>query len=355
MTHPKAKFWISSRSPASLYSDPYSTNKQHHLYKIRSIQTSLLIFRRRRWLSAVVPSSYPVPRAKIRCLCLLLIRMLVLANFPRGVGRGKWRSKSSSSLLLVFQVLSASIWYYTLCGENLVCLTIQKMRRPLLATATDTQACDERKKQQTLTGVSCHTVIPPATNTTTNVVFSQRTNTRDTANLISRRGNKTQATLCQNISSRLVSHLVICNITTPSTAILFFIRQQTIMKPDLPSSAAGLATLISGCALVLFSFVLLILVVRRKRCFSKAKFCRCCRLKCCNRASIPAEQAREYLTMEDLLLEVDDGSPPARLATAAASDDNDEGWTTEALVPNILKARIKKRSDSRSDLTTPLL
>ena len=122
------------------------------------------------------------------------------------------------------------------------------------------------------------------------------------------------------------------------------------MKPDLPTSAAGLAAWISGCALILFSLVLLMLVVRRKRC---AKIFRWCLLKCCNRASLPAEQVREYLTMEDLLLEVDDGSPPARLTTT--TDDNDEGWTAESLFPNILKARIKKRSDSRSDLTTPLL
>mmetsp|Transcript_9400 Transcript_9400/g.17948 ORF Transcript_9400/g.17948 Transcript_9400/m.17948 type:complete len:126 (-) Transcript_9400:208-585(-) len=125
------------------------------------------------------------------------------------------------------------------------------------------------------------------------------------------------------------------------------------MKPDLPTSAAGLAVLISVGALILFSLVLLpLLIVGRKRC---AKLCRCCLVKCCkNRASLPPDQVREYLSMEDLLLEVDDGSPPARLATTT-TDDDDQGWTAETLVPNILKARIKKRSDSRSDLTTPLL
>jgi len=124
------------------------------------------------------------------------------------------------------------------------------------------------------------------------------------------------------------------------------------MKPDLPSSVAGLAVLISAGALTLFSLVLLLFIVGRKRC---SKVCRCCLLKCCkNRASIPPDQAREYLTMEDLLLEVDDGSPPARLATTT-TDEDEQGWTAETLVPNILKARVKKRNDSRNDLTTPLL
>ena len=117
------------------------------------------------------------------------------------------------------------------------------------------------------------------------------------------------------------------------------------MKPDLPTSAAGLAVLISSSVLLVFAVVLLLIVLRRKRC---SRVCRyCC---CCWKNRLPAEQVREYLTMEDLLLQVDDG-PAARLA----DDSQQQDWTVETLVPNILKARVKKRSDSRSDLTTPLL
>ena len=75
-----------------------------------------------------------------------------------------------------------------------------------------------------------------------------------------------------------------------------------------------------------------------------------------------AADVREYLTMEDLLLQVEDdndnNAAAARLISSA--DDSAQEWTAEALVPNILKARVNnKKRDGRSgtnnDLTTPLL
>ena len=138
-----------------------------------------------------------------------------------------------------------------------------------------------------------------------------------------------------------------------------------------PKSAAttSLPVLISGSVVILIGLVVLCLVIyRRRRQLSRCCCCSSCRgggggrccsssCKCCTR-TLP-EDVREYLTMEDLLLEVEDGTP-ARLASAPREDDAAAAeevvaWTAEALVPNILKARVKKRSNSQVDLTTPLL
>lgn len=144
------------------------------------------------------------------------------------------------------------------------------------------------------------------------------------------------------------------------------------MKPDLPSSTVGLAVLISACVVAVSLALLLLVLLHRRKWFVKngcGKWCRwcCCNGKCCKllaASQLPPDQVREFLNMEDLLLEVDDGGTPARLATTSTTtggnnaDDNhhdDEGWTVDTLVPNILKSRSVKRRDSRGDLLTPLL
>jgi hypothetical protein len=61
---------------------------------------------------------------------------------------------------------------------------------------------------------------------------------------------------------------------------------------------------------------------------------------------------QEYLTMEDLLLEVDEATP-GRL-----SKGDENSFTVDALVPSILNGRNRKRRESsttNNDLSTPLL
>ena len=133
-------------------------------------------------------------------------------------------------------------------------------------------------------------------------------------------------------------------------------------QPDnLPSSAAALAALISGSVLVLC----LVLV-----CYGKRKLiCQKCG-KCCRRWRMSPDVVREYLTMEDLLLQVEDddnadNNAVARLVSSSDNNNNNNNaaqeWTAELLVPNILKARVHKKRDSNNsrrssnDLTTPLL
>jgi hypothetical protein len=118
------------------------------------------------------------------------------------------------------------------------------------------------------------------------------------------------------------------------------------MKPE---DRKALVWLVFGC--VCFSVGLLLLVTQRRRISRACTWC-CRRLfkSSGGGGSLSDDVAREYSTMEDLLLEVgeEDSATPAQLDGAE--------FTAEALVPNILKSRNKKReSNVRNDLTTPLL
>lgn len=138
------------------------------------------------------------------------------------------------------------------------------------------------------------------------------------------------------------------------------------MKPDLPSSTTSLAVVISGSVVAVSLGIFILVTLHRKRKLFWKACSKCCsrtRCWCCNKGSttLGPDQVREFLNMEDLLLEVDDGTT-ARLAStdnnnadSTSNNSNDEGWTMDTLVPNILKSRSIKRRDSRDDLRTPLL